>query len=489
MERPLIIFGHDESIFKQYHLTKSAWVAPDGTVTIIPKDDGQGLMISAFQSREFGFGMNITDEELQKINETRRGKKYADEAAAIAKRGTADKKDLKHSPFIIEFEYGANNEGYWSYEHMVLHLEDCVDCVKVLVPQFDYLFLFDHSCGHDKQREDGLNIENMTKSFGGKQAYLHDSLIKEVDGYLGPYPKVLKPGDVQSMVFKESDAGPFWLTEQERIEQRYDQVEAGKKVKRKLKKEELVKKLAEAGVTATGNYTKIQKLAQEKNIPITEENLPKIKLGWVGKQKGVYQVLWERGLIDPHNLNQYTMDGRKDQFGVLQPHTSLKHLLGSCRDFQEEESLLQTMGRKMGVLVDRTPKCHCELAGEGIEYSWGCAKNYYRRLPLKEKKSKETFKQSVRKSLCNKNVLTLDRVRAFSRRARQYTLAYYALHQQQQEQQAIGIRAADNLATSETSQLTTVKIEQMVKQFKTHRCAVDFDSAFIKSVIVKKDNE
>ncbi len=74
MERPLIIFGHDESIFKQYHMLKYAWVAPDGTVTIIPKDDGQGLMISAFQSHEFGFGMNITDEELHKINETRRGK-------------------------------------------------------------------------------------------------------------------------------------------------------------------------------------------------------------------------------------------------------------------------------------------------------------------------------------------------------------------------------------------------------------------------------
>ncbi len=44
----------------------------------------------------------------------------------------------------------------------------------------------------------------------------------------------------------------------------------------------------------------------------------------MGKQKGVYQVLWERGLIDPNNLNQYSMDGQKDQFGVLQPHTSLK---------------------------------------------------------------------------------------------------------------------------------------------------------------------
>jgi hypothetical protein len=124
---------------------------------------------------------------------------------------------------------------------MLLHLEDCVNCVKDLALQFDYLFLFNRSCGHKIQREEGLNIENMTKSFDGKQAYLYDSLIKEVDGYLRPYPKVLKPGDVQLMVFKESDSGTFWLTEQERIEQRHDQIETGKKVKRKLKKEVLVK--------------------------------------------------------------------------------------------------------------------------------------------------------------------------------------------------------------------------------------------------------
>ncbi len=125
------------------------------------------------------------------------------------------------------------------------------------------------------------------------------------------------------------------------------------------------------------------------------------------------------------------------------------------------------MGWKMGVLVGHMPKCHCVLAREGIEYSWGCTKIFYRRLPLKEKKSKEMFKQSVRKSLCNKNVLMLDRIRAFSRRARQYTLAYYALRQQQQEQQAIGKQAAENLATSEASQLTTVKIESVALSILT----------------------
>jgi hypothetical protein len=40
--------------------------------------------------------------------------------------------------------------------------------------------------------------------------------------------------------------------------------------------------------------------------------------------------------------------------------------------------MLQYYGRQMGVLVDWTPKCHCELAGEGIEYSWAAAKNKYR---------------------------------------------------------------------------------------------------------------
>jgi hypothetical protein len=39
------------------------------------------------------------------------------------------KKTLTKSPFVFEFEYGANGKGYWVYEHMVLQLEDCIDCL------------------------------------------------------------------------------------------------------------------------------------------------------------------------------------------------------------------------------------------------------------------------------------------------------------------------------------------------------------------------
>ena len=53
--------------------------------TITPKDLGQGIMISAFQSRAFGFGMELSEQQLEEINIFHEGKKYADESAAIAK--------------------------------------------------------------------------------------------------------------------------------------------------------------------------------------------------------------------------------------------------------------------------------------------------------------------------------------------------------------------------------------------------------------------
>ena len=57
--------------------------------------------------------------------------------------------------------------------------------------------------------------------------------------------------------------------------------------------------------------------------------------------------------------------------------TSLKFLISNLKDFETQETMLCLKAQGMGVMIDRTPKCHCELAGEGIEYAWGCAKNHY----------------------------------------------------------------------------------------------------------------
>ena len=134
-------------------------------------------------------------------------------------------------------------------------------------------------------------------------------------------------------------------------------------------------KLQEHGVIATGNITNINKLCREKGIPLVETDIPKIQPGWEGKQKGMLQFLWEHGWINIKHLRNYMVDGEKDVFGVVQHEMSLKYLLGNSKNFEEEQSLLQAMGRKLGVTMDQTLKHHCELAREGIEYSWGCTKN------------------------------------------------------------------------------------------------------------------
>ena len=89
--------------------------------------------------------MHLTVQDLKRVNESRDGTKYNDEQAANDTRKNMFKLELTTTPFIREFECGAPSEGYWTYQHMVLQLKDCVDVLKVLYPQYQFLFLFDHS--------------------------------------------------------------------------------------------------------------------------------------------------------------------------------------------------------------------------------------------------------------------------------------------------------------------------------------------------------
>jgi hypothetical protein len=51
---------------------------------------------------------------------------YVDKESAILKRGKAEKE--------LYLLYGAQLEGYWSYDDMILQLEDIVDCLKTIYP-------------------------------------------------------------------------------------------------------------------------------------------------------------------------------------------------------------------------------------------------------------------------------------------------------------------------------------------------------------------
>jgi hypothetical protein len=240
---------------------------------------------------------------------------------------------------------------------------------------------------------------------------------------------------------------------------------------------ELIQKLQERNIIVSGTYKKIKECCDENQIQ-TFETQAKLVPGWKGKQKGIMQSLWEQGWINEATLTDYTIDGKTDLLGVWQMNTSLKYLMANCTGFVEEESLLQSMGRQMGEIIDRTPKCHPDLVGEGIKYSWACAKNKYRLLPFGEWRSRDTFKECV-KTCLSKRVLTKELIRKNSRTAHEYMCAYHGFyHQQQQETQA-----------SNQQKITIpTMIESLVKKFKTHRCALDFDHGFIKAAI-KQEGE
>ena len=195
--KPIKILGQDESVFSQFLFpTKSCWIGPNKERGLFPKSNGEGYMISAFVSRDSGFGLPITEEQLVRINAYQQGKQYVDKAAALEMFKSVEKLPLTESPFVRSLLIGASKGGYWNSFHMAVHFEDTVNCLKILHPEFDFVFLFDHSQGHARKKEGALDVNNMSRSFGGVQSKMRSTTI--VDGCLGPFDCILNVGDCQS---------------------------------------------------------------------------------------------------------------------------------------------------------------------------------------------------------------------------------------------------------------------------------------------------
>ncbi|KAI2492111.1 hypothetical protein MHU86_22447 [Fragilaria crotonensis] len=297
--RPIMIIGQDESVFSQYLMGAKTWIAPNGQRPLLPKSEGDGYMLSAFVSRDFGFGRQMSDIELERVNNERRatGSTYKDTQAAMEINGTVYKAALTESPFVKYLYIGVNNEGYWNSYHMSLQFEDIVDCLKVLYPSYDMIFTFDHSQGHARKREHALSAQHMSKSFGGAQARMRDTLIMAQDGFLGPHLPSLTVGDTQSLIFKDSDTGPWYLNDDQREIQRRDRP-TGKIRTVERSKKQLLEALKEKGVALQQQrgFTKkeLQVFATNNNIELSDRK-EIVAPGWVGQPKGLLQVLSERG--------------------------------------------------------------------------------------------------------------------------------------------------------------------------------------------------
>jgi len=288
-------------------------------------------------------------------------------------------------PCLRFFRSGLNHDGYWNGSHAKIQLEDVTDCLSYIFPMFDFVYLFDQSSGHTKMRPDGLNVANMNISYGGAVNQMRDTSVTEV----GQYSSLLNVGDLQILSFVDGDNGPFWMNDAERLETKDDIV------------------------------TSISK---------TDNTVVK---GWMHKPKGMLQILWERGFIDSTMVktarsSRYSKDGKKGDLndeGALTEEGkqySLKSLLMDCTDFRSEVTDLEHLAGELSspdhhIKILFTPKFHCELAGEGIEYSWGASKRYYRSQPLSKKKSYRSFDELVRWSV---GKVSIQMCRRFSGKAR-----------------------------------------------------------------------
>ena len=131
------------------------------------------------------------------------------------------------------------------------------------------------------------------------------------------------------------------------------------------------------------------------------------KEGCVGKAKGIGQVLWERG---------WHVDGMSTITKDTENKTG--QVLSNLPDVRNERTALQHTVESRRHIFVLSPNLHPEVAGVGIEYSWGISKLKYRR-ELNDEVQKHLHRNIVA-FMCPETILMLSRVRRFARRTRDY---------------------------------------------------------------------
>jgi hypothetical protein len=104
-------------------------------------------------------------------------------------------------------------------------------------------------------------------------------------------------------------------------------------------------------------------------------------------------------------------------------------------------------------------------------------KQKYRREPLQRKKTRDSFRDLVSECVA-KEKSEPARIRSYSARARAYICTYHYIAQESKEQEQVAADPQGN-ALQEEPTLLLKEIERLAKEFRTHRCAFDFDKGFL----------
>ena len=162
---------------------------------------------------------------------------------------------------------------------------------------------------------------------------------------------------------------------------------------------------------------------------------------------------------------------------------SLSCVLSSFSDFINQQSDIEELTLELSTCCSYsssilfTPKFHCELAGEGIEYSWGLSKRIYRKKPIAEKRSVANFERLVSLSLSQ---VSIDNCRRFSSRARKYMLTYSHKYLKGK-----AVNAGDGEDEANRMEWSLELNEKIRKQYSSHRDVNIIDGKFLQTVILE----
>eukprot|EP00904_Undaria_pinnatifida_P013854 jgi/Undpi1/959/HiC_scaffold_10.g04423.m1 len=143
---------------------------------------------------------------------------------------------------------------------------------------------------------------------------------------------------------------------------------------------------------------------------------------------------------------------------TVAPEMNIDTVLGNLPDFKNERPALQHLAESRGHILLLSPKFHQELAGVGIEYSWGMSKQNFRREITDE--APKHLHGNIVASMCTDTILTVQRVRCSARRTRDFCRAYLAL------EKGGDIESKD-------------MIEKIKTKCKAHRNILDMEHGFI----------
>jgi hypothetical protein len=224
----------------------------------------------------------------------------------------------------VLFKAGKAQEGYFTSEDIQKQNKAAMDILKKHYPNEDHVFVYDNATTHLKRADGALSARQMPK---------------------GPSDKFSIERTVMGL-----DGKPVHETN-------------GTLLKEKIR-------------MVNGHFSNGEE--QQFYYPDDHEKYP-------GFFKGITVILQERGFTGLTGRGGKLLECKGFNCKVGVTDCCCRRILYCQPDFQEVESILETLCRSCGFQVLFLPKFHCEL--NFIEQCWGHAKRRYRKYPVSSKEA------------------------------------------------------------------------------------------------------